>query len=99
MEEIDAAHDIGDPLERVVDDDREMIAGPCVAPCEDDVAPALGIGVEAAALSLGARAALLEGQRPGGGDRRGHVEAQRIGVATRDAGLPLGGRERPFPTG
>ena len=39
LEEIAAAHDVGHPLQRIVDDHREMVARRQIAAAEDDVAP------------------------------------------------------------
>ena len=47
MEKIATAHDMGDPLQRIVDDDREMIARGRFLARNDGIAPARRVSTRA----------------------------------------------------
>ena len=86
MKQVLAAHDVRDPLQRVVDHDREVIAGRRLLARQDDVAPGLRAGGDCPRFAIGAFALLGPGEVAGARDRRVHVEPQRIGRARFDRG-------------
>ena len=55
VEEVAAAHDMGDALQGIVDDDRQMIAGRDVAARQDHVAPVRGRASTASAAAIVSR--------------------------------------------
>jgi len=82
FEEIDAADDVGDFLEPVVDDDGEMVAGADVLADEDDVAEELGTGGLEALVGIGPG-------KVGAGKGKGlfEIEAEGVGCPGGEAGV------------
>ena len=87
------AHDVRHALQRVVDHDREMIAGRRLLAPEHDVAPRFRLRHQGVVLLLRVFAGLDPGERAGALDRRVHVEPQRVRLA-RHARRALVGAQR-----
>ena len=109
--EVAAAHHMGDPLERVVDDDGDVIRGRPVAPDQQHVAEGARCGFH---RLFRCEAAFLPGERAGRVGGLLHVEAERMARAGVDQrprfgriALAVGGRierrsvrvARPLPAG
>src|SRR5690606_25196248 len=84
-----AAHDMGDALRGIVDDNGQMIACRHIAPRQNDIAPGPWFGAHIAGASV------LAEFRPYDlaadlGERPFHVEPERIGRSAPDALVTLG---------
>ena len=89
-EQVSTAHDIGDALQGVIDDDGEMVTRRRIFARQNDIAPHLRRRGDEPALPCWPRAGLRPGQHPGAGYRAIHGEAERIGLAGLAAALALG---------
>ena len=81
LEKIDAADDVGDPLEPVIDDDGEVVAGADVLADEDGVAEESGAGGLDALMGVGPGEV-----GPGEGKGLFEIETEGVGRAGGEAG-------------
>src|SRR3989442_7686430 len=96
-EQIFSAHHVGDPLQRVVDHDGEVIARRRFLAGEHHIAPSLRHGRDRSGLARGTAAGLAPIERARLRERPLHVEPKRERRAGRDLFRALGARE-PFGT-
>src|SRR5450432_2556556 len=80
---------MGDALERVVDHDREVVAGRHVLARQYEIAPSPGIGYDLAALAIRACAFLRPAQSTGPFHRAHHVEPDSKWLPAVEAFSPL----------
>src|SRR5262249_43032487 len=99
LEQILPAHDMGHALQRVVDHDRQVVAGRRLLARQHHVAPLLRRCRDRSGLPGGPAAGLAPPERPGPPGRRRHVEPERVGLARRHASSAFGARERASVAG
>ncbi len=92
VKQVAPTHDVGHTLRRVVDDDRQVVAGGHLFARQDDIAPHRGIGGNQTRLPARPRPGLRPCDRGGTRQSRLHVETQRVLLACIDTPGPLGCR-------
>ena len=84
VEQILATDDIAHPLQRVVDDDRKVVAGRRVLARENDITPGLRPRQDLTSLTVRALPLLDPCERTGPRVSRGHIQPQGVSGARQD---------------